>query len=191
MKQKWDGIERRQSLRAQAEALIDSLSPQGSSASQPEILLHELLVHKVELELQIEELRSTHFALEEALERYADLYEFAPVGFISIDQDDRITEINLVATSLLGTERNKLIHSRFTKLIAPQDSDDWYQLFQQMMESEPTDKYSFGIHMLRADGTLFFAHLDCQKRDLADSLTVLRLALTDASQARPAAAGMI
>lgn len=189
MNPKWDGIERRQSLRAQAEALVASLSPQGPSAKHTEVLLHELLVHKVELEMQNEELRNAHVALQEALERYSDLYEFAPVGYITIDRDDRISEINLTGTTLLGLERSKLTHSRFSKLIAPQDSDDWYRCFRKMMASASAAKYTFCIHMQRADGAVFYAHLDCLRRESADSQPMLRVALTDISQTKPAELG--
>ena len=189
MKQKWDGIERRQSLRVQAEALVASLSPQGPSAKPTEVLLHELLVHKVELEMQNEELRNTHIALEEALEHYTDLYEFAPVGYITIDQADNISEVNLAGTALLGAERSKLTHSRFSKLIAPQDRDDWYRLFQKMMASATAQKQSFGIHMLRADGAMFYTHLDCLRRESAGAQSMLRVALTDISQTKLAEQG--
>jgi PAS domain S-box-containing protein len=186
MKQKWDGIERRQSLRIQAEALVASLSPQGPSAKSTEVLLHELLVHKVELEMQNEELRNTHVALEETLEHYTDLYEFAPVGYITIDQDDKISEINLAGTTLLGAERGKLTHSCFSKLIAPQDRNDWYRLFEKMMATATAQKHSFGIHMLHADGAMFYAHLDCLRRESADAQPMLRVSLTDINQTKPA-----
>ena len=189
MKQKWDDIERRQSLRAQAEALVAGLSPQGSSAQPTEVLLHELLVHKVELEIQNVKLRTTHAALAEALERYTELYEFAPAGYIIIDQDDKISEINLAGTTLLGADRGQLIHSRFSKLIAPRDRDEWYRLLRKIMTSTATEKYSFGMNMLRADGTMFYAHLNCQRRELADSRPMPRVALTDASQTELAAQG--
>lgn len=185
MKQKWDGIEQRKSLRKQAEALVASLSPQGPSAMHTEVLLYELLVHKVELEMQNEELRNTHIALAETLERYKDLYEFAPVGYITIDQEDKISEINLAGTTLLGAERGKLIRSRFSKLIAPDDNDNWYRMFRKMMASATTEMHSFGIHMLRADGSVFHAHLDCLRRESADSQSALRVAFTDINQPKP------
>ena len=189
MNPKWNGIERRQSLRTQAEALVASLSPRGPSAKHTEVLLHELLVHKVQLEMQNEELRNTHVALDEALERYRDLYEFAPVGYITIDQDEKISEINQAGISLLGSDRSKLTDSRFSKLIAPQDRDDWYRMFRKMMASAAADKHSFGIHMLRADGSVFCAHLDCLRRQSADAQSTLRVALTDISQTKLAEQG--
>ncbi|AEG00634.1 PAS domain S-box protein [Methylomonas methanica] len=179
MKQKWENIERRQSLRAQAETLVASLSPPGPSAMHTEVLLHELLVHKVELEMQNEALRDTEIALAEALARYTDLYEFAPVGYVTVDQDDTISAINLAGTALLGTERGQLIHSRFSKLIAPEDNDGWYLMFHKMMAAATTERHSFEMRLLRADGTQFRAHLDCLRRESADSKSSLRVALTD------------
>ncbi len=184
MNPKWDGIERRQSLRARAEALVAGLAPPEPSVRHTEVLLHELLVHKIELEMQNEELRKNHIALQEALERYTELYEFAPVGYITVAQDDTISEINLAGTALLGIDRGKLIHSRFSKLIAPQDSDDWYRMFRMMMASATTETQAFCIHMLRADGTMFHAHLDCLRRETLDSRLVLRVALSDISQTK-------
>ena len=73
MTQKWDGIDRRISLRAEAEGMVVSLSPEEAGTQPTEMLLHELLVHKVELEIQNEELRRAHNAMEEARDRYVDL----------------------------------------------------------------------------------------------------------------------
>jgi hypothetical protein len=69
MNQKWDGSERRKSLREQAETMVVSLSPDQINSQPAEILLHELLVHKVELEMQNEELRRAYSSLEEARDR--------------------------------------------------------------------------------------------------------------------------
>ena len=133
MNQKWDGIDRR-SLRAEAEAMVGSLSP-AEEAQPAEILLHELLVHKVELEMQNEELRRAHTAMEEARDRYMSLYEFAPVGYITINREGLIGEINLTGSALLGFDRTKLIGSRFSKFVAPQDRDRWHRLFMNMLEN--------------------------------------------------------
>lgn len=186
MKQKWDSIERRQSLRAQAEALVAGLSPQDPSAKPAEILLHELLVHKVELEMQNEALQTSRIELEKALERYTDLFEFAPICYILINQDDAISEINLAGAKLLGIDRGKLIHSRFSKLIARQDSDNWYRLFRNIMEPANAETQSVCLNIQRGDGTMFYAHLNCLRRDLVDSPAMLRVALTDISQIKPA-----
>jgi PAS domain S-box-containing protein len=181
MNQKWDGIERRISLRAEAEAMVGSLSP--AEAAQPaEILLHELLVHKVELEMQNEELRRAYTALEEARDRYIDLYEFAPVAYITINREGLISEINLTGCALLGVDRIKLIKRRFSKFVAPQDRDLWHRLFMSMMQHPTGEKQEFSLEMVRADGPLFYAHFDCLRRETLDTPPMLRVALTDISK---------
>lgn len=107
MKQKWSGIERRRSLRAQTEGMVASLFPETMPLESNAVLLHEQLVHKVKLEMQNEELRITQIALEEALERYSDLYEFAPTSYFTIDQDDMLLDLNLTGSTILSTERSQ------------------------------------------------------------------------------------
>ena len=181
MTQKWDGIERRNLLRAEAEAMVSSLSP--AEAAQPaEILLHELLVHKVELEMQNEELRRAYTALEEARDRYIDLYEFAPVGYITINREGLISEVNLTGSALLGVDRTKLINRRFSKFVAPQDRDIWHRQFLSMMQHPTGEKQEFCLDMTRADESLFYAHFDCLRRETLDTPPMLRVALTDISK---------
>jgi PAS domain S-box-containing protein len=181
MNQKWDGIERRISLRAEAEAMVGSLSP-AETAQPAEILLHELLVHKVQLEMQNEELRRAYSALEEARDRYIDLYEFAPVGYITINREGLISEINLTGSALLGVERIKLINRRFSRFVASQDRDLWHRLFMNMMEHGNNEKQEFSLEMTRADGSLFYAHFDCLRRETLDTPPMLRVALTNISK---------
>jgi len=181
MNQKWDGIERRISLRAEAETMVGSLSP-AETAQPAEILLHELLVHKVELEMQNEELRRAYSALEEARDRYIDLYDFAPIGYITINREGLISEINLTGSALLGVERIKLINRRFSRFVASQDKDLWHRLFMNMMEHGNNEKQEFSLEMTRADGSLFYAHFDCLRRETLDMPPMLRVALTNISK---------
>ncbi|MBI5440212.1 MAG: PAS domain S-box protein [Deltaproteobacteria bacterium] len=76
-------------------------------------LLHDLRVHQAELETQNEELRQARHRLEQALERYADLYETAPVGYVTLDLSGRVLEVNRTAAALLGRERARLLGSTF------------------------------------------------------------------------------
>jgi len=173
------------SLRAEAEAMVGSLSPEEAKAQPAEILLHELLVNKVELGMQNEELRRANIALEEARDRYIDLFEFAPIGYIAISREGLIVEINLTGSVLLGVDRSKLIKRRFSQFIAMQDKDRWYRLFLNMME-HPAEKQEFGLEMLRGEDMSFYAHLDCQVREAADAPAMLRVAVTDISQIKQA-----
>lgn len=188
MNPKWDGSERRKSLRAQAEAMLGNLSPDQINSQPAEILLHELLVHKVELEMQNEELRRAYSSLEEARDRYIDLYEFAPVGYITISREGLISEINLTGATLLGIERSKLLKRRFSQFVAQPDRDRWHRLFLNMMEHTHSDsnKHEFGLEMAHADDTRFYAHLNCLPKLSADEAPMLRIALTDITQQKTA-----
>ncbi len=104
-------------LRARAEERLRARQESASLASGREAdtlrLLHELQVHQVELELQNAELERSRDALEAALERYTDLYDFAPVGYLTLTRDGGIYSANLTAADLLGVPRARLLGRRF------------------------------------------------------------------------------
>lgn len=82
-------------------------------------LVHELKVHQIELEMQNEELKRAKLELEESELKFRDLYEFAPVGYITFDATGTIREINLAGASLIGMTRNNLINRRLQLFLAP------------------------------------------------------------------------
>lgn len=88
------------------------------SSAETQRLLHELQVHQIELELQNEELRRSRSEMESALTRYTDLYDFAPVSYFTLAVDGAIREANLPGARLLGTERSRLIGSRFETFVS-------------------------------------------------------------------------
>ncbi|HEY5078468.1 MAG TPA: PAS domain-containing protein, partial [Opitutaceae bacterium] len=83
-------------------------------------LLQELQIHRIELELQNEELRQSKADVEAGFEKFSDLYDFAPVGYFSLDEQGLILEANLTAAALLGTDRSHLTGRRFQFFVAPQ-----------------------------------------------------------------------
>src|SRR3954471_442817 len=72
-------------------------------------LLHDLEVHQLELEMQNQELREAQVLLEESRARLADLYDFAPVVYVTLDPDGRIVDANLTAAAYFGIERGNLL----------------------------------------------------------------------------------
>jgi len=100
-------------------------------------LLHELQVHQVEVELQNEELCQTRDKLEAALDsslaQYADLYEFAPTSYLTLDSPGIILRANLAAATLLGIERSSLLGSDFRLFVSDSDKKDWVDFFNQLL----------------------------------------------------------
>src|SRR6516165_6152968 len=84
-------------------------------------LIKELQVHQLELEIQNRELRATQQQLAQSRMRYADLYDFSPIGYASLDEDGRLAEINITGGKLLGENPHKLIGREFGDFINPED----------------------------------------------------------------------
>jgi diguanylate cyclase (GGDEF)-like protein/PAS domain S-box-containing protein len=148
------------SLRAEAEAkLAHEVPPVSSIALPTESLLYEIQVHQVELEMQNEALRSTQVALEESRNLYVDLYEFAPVGYITLSNLGLISRINFTGSSLLGFDRSKLINRRFSKFVSPADEDGWRQFFVGLLQHNK--RLICEVAMQRGDGSEIHVRLDC------------------------------
>jgi PAS domain S-box-containing protein len=128
--------DRGQSLRRRAETRLlpprelEALAPEGVRA-----LVHELDVHQAELELQNEELRNLTLELEAARDRFRDLFDFAPAGYLTLDGGGAILEANLKASELLGCERAKLMGHRVQAFIDPASQDRFHLHQQAVLES--------------------------------------------------------
>jgi PAS domain S-box-containing protein len=105
-------------LRRRAEARLSERQSDQKSDAGTQRLLHELEVHQIELEMQNAELQKARDELEVALEKYTDLYDFAPVGYFSIDESGEILEANLTGAALLGVERSRLINRRLLLFVS-------------------------------------------------------------------------
>jgi len=111
-------------LRRRAEAQL-RMCPAATGAARTEAdtqrLVHELQVHQIELEMQNEELQCARREMEAALEKYSDLYEFAPVGYLTLDRGGAICGANLTCATLLGIERSRLLKLPFGLCLSPAD----------------------------------------------------------------------
>lgn len=184
MNKKRKGMERRKALRDKAEALVENFSPSKSAGEAVEILMHELMVHKIELEMQNEELQQTNNLMEESRDRYVDFYEFSPIGYITLTRGGLISEINLTGCSMLGVERFRIMSRRLSSYVAMHDRDRWHRLFMHIMQHAEIEKRAFALEMLRADGSTMHAYLHCVKIQETDSSEALRIAVTDISDLR-------
>ncbi|MEP7703863.1 EAL domain-containing protein [Paraglaciecola sp. 25GB23A] len=167
-------------LRAAAEVqLVASLPPDIMVRPIAEVL-HELHVHQLELEMQNEALHQTQQALEESRDSYIELYEFAPVGYITLSEKGLITQINLTGVTLLGQERSKLINKSLRKLVVAADQDRWVRHF--MVFNKMSKVNSIELSMLRGDGTVFQANLDCVGKPLGGCFTLSDISLRKQSE---------
>ncbi len=108
-------------------------------------LLHELQVHQIELEMQNEELRQAVESAETALKKYTMLFDLAPVGFLTIDRDGTICELNFTAADLLGEKRFSLINNSI-KLFIDNDSLPGFNNFiSKVFKSKSKESYEVKI----------------------------------------------
>jgi chemotaxis family two-component system sensor kinase Cph1 len=125
-------------LRERAEARLQGMAVPGDNAAPPMTdavrQLHELQVHQIELELQNDELRKARDVAEEAAARYAVLYDFSPVGYVTLNRAGAITRANLAAGQLLGTERARLAGKRLGAWLAGASAPAFNAFLQQSFE---------------------------------------------------------
>lgn len=81
-------------------------------------LVHELQVHQIELEMQNEELHQANERTESALKKYTMMYDFAPMGYFTLDQNGQISELNFTGAEMLGNRRFSLVNSNFKLFVS-------------------------------------------------------------------------
>lgn len=169
-------------LRKTAEAKLVSDLPPELPVRSAEELLHELHVHQIELEMQNESLRQSHIEMEKSRDRYVDLYDFSPVGYLSIGREGMILEANLTAADLLGTERSKLLKYRVTNFVVPEDHDRWNRYFLSVQQS--VEKADCELSLKRPDSSRFDVHLNARRMEDGRGGYAVRLAFTDITELR-------
>ncbi len=125
-------------LRSRAEARLRAKRAKGAPARGEEDvqrLVHELQVHQIELEMQNEELRRSRAEVEAWLEHYTELYDFAPVGYLTLARDGTIRKVNLACAKLLGVERARLSGRRFGLFVAEPDRAAFTLLLKKVFGS--------------------------------------------------------
>jgi len=144
-------------------------------------LLHELQVHQIELEMQNEELRQAEIALDAARARYFDLYDLAPVGYLTISASGLIEEANLTAATLLGQARSVLVGRSLYSFIVHEDKDVYYRESLQLLDSGLP--LSCELRLLRHDGSPIWVHLQATADLGAPTLRLMLSDITERHQA--------
>ncbi len=121
-------------------------------------LIHELQRHRIDMEMQNEELRTVPEELEESSSKYADLYDFAPIGYFTFDKYGIILDVNLTGAELLGMERDSLIKKPFFLFIDNDDQDIFYLHRRKVLEEKTGQTCE--IRLKRENGTQFHVRLE-------------------------------
>ena len=150
-------------LRTQAEAVLPRKGfevPDVSALSTKEIqeLVHELHVHQIELDIQNEDLRQAQIKLEELKDKYLDLYDFAPAGYMTLNDKGLILEANLTAVRLLGVERTSLLKMFLSSFVCQEFVNPYYSYLKQVFESQSMQTCE--IKLTRKEGTVFYAQME-------------------------------
>jgi len=153
---------RRLYRRAQAQ-LRKQQQNQKSPGTDPESeidtrrLLHELQVNHIELEIQNGELEEARNKMEVLLADYTDLYDFAPVGYMSLDEQGQILKVNLTGAALLGVGRARLLHRPLLTYVAPADRRGILDFLKQVFAGSA--KQVCEANLLREGGATFCANI--------------------------------
>src|SRR4051812_25251349 len=138
-------------LRSDVQGLRPSPEP------DPRALLHELQVHQIELELQNDELRTARGELELALSRYTELFDFAPIGYATVQADQTIQDINHAGCQLLVQPRSVLRGWRVEQLVPVAHQIGLRSL---LLAAEASGvRESSVLELVRADGSSFPARV--------------------------------
>ena len=174
-------------LREQAEKQIKESAHVPKALPRDDVLklIHELEVHQVELELQNEELRRSQSEIEISRKKYFDLYDLAPIGYVTLDRNGLIREINLTGGELLGREKRYLMGSRFARFVRQSDQDNFHKFHRRLFESGGHEE----VELRLAPGQKQPAEVLLSGVAIHDSegnLNVCQLAMTDVTSQKRA-----
>ncbi len=167
-------------LRKSAEEKLRAAELKPQAALSPEAVqkaVHDLQVHQIELEMQNEELHRTHADLEASRERYFDLYNLAPVGYLTLSKKGTVLEANLTAANMLGMEREKLVKQPFSRLILTEDQDIYYKCHKKLFETGAPQTSE--LRLKKKDGTPLWVRFDTAVATDANGVAMCRAAICD------------
>jgi PAS domain S-box-containing protein len=154
--------------------------PENAGGVSPEVarqVLYELRVHQIQLEMQNEELRRAQQELEGSRARYFDLYDLAPVGYVTINELGRVVEANLTATALLGVGRSELVRQPLTRFIHPEDQDIYFGHRKQLVLTRKPQVCE--LRLMKRGGDPFWVRLQAAAPQELDGTPVYRTVLSD------------
>lgn len=173
--------------RRKAGAVPENLAAR--SSGEIEEMFHELRVHQIELEIQNEELRQAQAELEASRARLGDLYDYAPVGYVTENQTGVIVEANLTATTLLNVPWGELIRMPLNHFILPEDQDIYHRHRKQLLATGAPQRCE--LRMLRSYSPPFWARLEAVAAHDQDGAPLYRVVLSDVTASKQAEEGRL
>ena len=152
----------------------------GGENRPTEEILHELQALQNELEMHREELRRAQILIKEFRDRYVDIYDLAPVCYITLAETGHIAEINFAGATLLREGRKKLLNRRFSNFVVPEDQDQWHRCFVLVLKHG--GKKSCELRLNRRGGTILNTCLDCKLIKSGDKVSALHITLIDITE---------
>lgn len=149
-------------------------------------LLHELQIHQIELEMQNHELRKVQQRLEEARDSYADLYDFSPIGYLTLDESGRILGINLTGAAMLGDERASIVGKPFLARLAPNDSQLFFLYLNRVFHSVGGSNIVTEAKIKRGNAEIDVRLESAPMTDAAGRGRTCRMVMTDISEQKRA-----
>ncbi|MHB8903162.1 MAG: hybrid sensor histidine kinase/response regulator [Thermoguttaceae bacterium] len=143
-------------------------------------LVHELQVHQIELQMQNEELERTRTEAQQALDKYYDLFDFAPVGYFLWEPDGRILEVNLAGAALIGLDRDKAGRHRFVEFVATEHHEAFVDFLKRVLITDA--KQTCQIRLLRDGRDIFVLIEGIAAHDRQKPGTLCRAAVVDVTQ---------
>ncbi len=157
--------------------LRDEISPEEAKR-----LIHELRVHQIELEMQNDELRRSQVQLDKSRMRYANLYDFAPVGYLTFDREGLIVEANLTAAKQLGIARDLILEKPFSMYVLDRDRDVFHLHRARVFKTG--ERETCEVMLILETGEEFCARLDSIFVEDANGKGFARTSISDISCSR-------
>jgi PAS domain S-box-containing protein len=173
-------------LAAELESLRQKLG--GEQGAEVMRLVHELQVHQIELEMQNRELREAQQALEMSRDRYASLYDFAPVGYVTLDHEGLIRELNLTTARMLGHPRSALEGSLLVRVCRRQDKNLLLSHVRRACELEGWASIAVEVGLRTRSGKVIEVRLESTKVPHEQACRTAIVDLTERNQAQAALA---
>ena len=143
-------------LRKQAEEIL-AFKPIPTELHETDLrsLIHELQVHQVELEIQNVELRNAQVIIEESRKKYIDLYDYAPVGYFTIDKSGLILEANLTISEMLGYPKIELLGKPLNSFIFRDDIDIFFVHQRKLLSNNAAERCV--LRLVKKDHSTFYS----------------------------------